>query len=692
LRAVLAVVIAAAFACAATAARATEPMAVDATGTPDPQRSLAYEVGPVIGEPGSYPAGPVELLVRVRNTSAHARKGVIDVVPDETWGAPRVAASAPFAVGPASEAFVRIPLRASGGLTIEVTPDDGELPWSSRLYARTGAEVAVTLLAPTSPARPALLGASVMPGYEAPELRGGTGGLATRPVSVHTPRIDPATGDPILPERAIGWAHEDLVVARTDVLARLGGESMEALAGFVLGGGTLALAVTRPEDLRGPRVTALIGGEAAPAPASPEARAPLDEGGIGEGPRPGEATRLSGWSGGNLRPSAYGATATYGLGEVVLLSFDPDDAATVGDPFARGRLLDLARRAFDRRSTIVFDATTELPYGGPADEEVRRQLDPNENTRWTVGVAAMLLLAYAIVAGPVSFSRATRRGRPLRALWHLPLWSLATFLVIVALGAFSKGLSGRSRRITLIDAGAGVDLGVARRWRGFYAARATDVEVRATDRSSFPWLGHVEGAEQLAGARLVAERDGARLVDVPAQPWECVVVREDGFASLGEGIGVANDAAGGVAITNGTGRALRGVLVKQPDDTFRYLPRIEAGATARSTDGEDLAASPRKYGDFLRSAATGRVAGRITVHPLDTWLLDQSGLFEGESPDLGAAWKAVERGTARESTDWFPSGVPVVLAQIDGGEGRTSDSGFQVDRDRLLVRVVGWGR
>ena len=30
-------------------------------------------------------------------------------------------------------------------------------------------------------------------------------------------------------------------------------------------------------------------------------------------------------------------------------------------------------------------------------------------------------------------------------------------------------------------------------------------------------------------------------------------------------------------------------------------------------------------------------------------------------------------------------------AQLDGGEGKTSDSGLSVDVDRALVRVVGWG-
>jgi hypothetical protein len=35
--------------------------------------------------------------------------------------------------------------------------------------------------------------------------------------------------------------------------------------------------------------------------------------------------------------------------------------------------------------------------------------------------------------------------------------------------------------------------------------------------------------------------------------------------------------------------------------------------------------------------------------------------------------------------------VPVLLAQVEGGEGRTSDTGLRLDSDRVLVRVVGFG-
>jgi hypothetical protein len=44
-----------------------------------------------------------------------------------------------------------------------------------------------------------------------------------------------------------------------------------------------------------------------------------------------------------------------------------------------------------------------------------------------------------------------------------------------------------------------------------------------------------------------------------------------------------------------------------------------------------------------------------------------------------------------ENTDFWPSGVPVLLAQWVGGEGEALDSGYALDADRVLLRVVGFG-
>jgi hypothetical protein len=56
----------------------------------------------------------------------------------------------------------------------------------------------------------------------------------------------------------------------------------------------------------------------------------------------------------------------------------------------------------------------------------------------------------------------------------------------------------------------------------------------------------------------------------------------------------------------------------------------------------------------------------------------------------GAAWQAFDQ-LADNSVAWWPDDVPVLIAQLEGGEGKPTDSGLRIDSDRVLLRVVGWG-
>jgi hypothetical protein len=113
-----------------------------------------------------------------------------------------------------------------------------------------------------------------------------------------------------------------------------------------------------------------------------------------------------------------------------------------------------------------------------------------------------------------------------------------------------------------------------------------------------------------------------------------------------------------------------------------------------------------KDGDRLSSATAARISsmpsgsswesmlgstwrsGSVEVHRLYAYALMP--VLDRDAPGLGEAWSAVSEA-AGEIVDWFPSGVPTLIAQMDGGEGRTSDAGLRLETDRLLVRVVGFG-
>ena len=87
------------------------------------------------------------------------------------------------------------------------------------------------------------------------------------------------------------------------------------------------------------------------------------------------------------------------------------------------------------------------------------------------------------------------------------------------------------------------------------------------------------------------------------------------------------------------------------------------------------------------SIATTR-AGSLELHTLAASALRYT--LEPDAPGLADAWVAFEEA-AGYTIDWFPDGVPVLVGQLDGGEGQRGDSGLRLESDRLLVRIVGFG-
>lgn len=658
---------------------------------------LVVDVAPVLGTSGGIPWGWNQVVVRIQNNGGRAARGEVEVE-SKRYSDERVfVASAPYAVGAGASVDVRVPVHVSPFGDVQVRAlDEGGAQVSSQGLSSTSQHAVVLFdVSERSLLRGGLHDAPIAPLYISTSRA--PGGTPSPVLWVGQPRFDSATGDPLLPDRAALYNAADAVLMRTDTLSRLSGSELDALAGFVLSGGTLALSVARPEDLRHPTLAAFVGGEVARAAIAPPTLAEIAPPGGSSGfgkqgnvllPAPSAtpvvAESLCGWSGGNLRGSPYGSSAFYGLGEVHLLAFDPTRSPAASDPWVKIRVADLARRAYDRRSTVAFRPGEDAM--GVDLDPVRRELDPNESSRWAIGVSALLLCIYAVLAGPINFSRAARQGRPLRALWHLPVLSAVTFAVIVGVGLFAKGVRGRARHLTLIEAGAGMTKGAVRRFRGFFVASAEELTVRTTDPSGVISTAVVAELSERRD-RLLVDRDGARLTKVAALPWQTVIVREDGAASLGDGIAIVADPSGDIVVSNRSGRDLRGGVLWLPEGAARYFARIGDGERVSSRAGVDLAARSEGQG-WLSHAGSARRVGGMDVHDLGGRLLTP--LLEPDAPGLGAAWLAIEEA-AGGSVDWFPAGVPVLFGQLDGGEGRASDSGLRIDSDRVLVRVVGYG-
>ena len=655
--------------------------------------TVSLEAFPILGTNAPTSPGWMTFAVRLDNPADARVEGNLELS-SEVYGSGdtyRSVTRAPFSAAGRSVVTVQLPTHGYGPLPPSL---------SVRALDTAGQKLAETevpalglpgplLVDLNTPSRiaPAVRGT----GIPVTSRRGIRGSYGAPTVTVSSPQVNAATGDPVLPQRAAGYSSATVVLARSERLAKLQGVELTALADWVLGGGSLAVVVTRPEDLRGGPLEALLGGRALPADPPPSLLAAQvfevvpdpATGGRGHGHGAPSSTRMQraapgqrvaadlvGYRGGNLRPSAWGASASYGLGEVHLLAFDATREPHVSDTWVRLQILSLLQHSWDRRADVVLPhAALGLEESGV--REVRRKLDPNEGTRWAIAVAALLLLLYAVLAGPVNFYWAARKGRPLRALGTLPIWAAVAMAVVVLLGMAAKGIRGRARHVSLIEAGAGMGRAAVVRFRGFYAASADRLTVRAFERGG---VLDVASREDQTQRTLVLDRDGARLEEFRAKPWETVAVREDGFVSLAGGLSVRVAPDGEIAVKNRAARDLVGVLLKVPGQAEPYyFDRIEDGALVKAAAGRRL------KGVDLTPAACRALCAPKFAHDLDE-----------ASAGLGAAWKALEDAGGYEA-NWWPSDVPVLLGQLDGGEGRTRDSGLRLDADRVLVRVVGYG-
>lgn len=684
--------------------------------------SVSLVAAPVFGTEAACDDGWTELVVRVDDPGALAAKGTVEV--QSTYGGSyyssfesRFVARAAFHVAPHASVVLHVPVRGqTSAPTVIVTArmDDG-----TKLAETTvslGAGPAPLLVDVDDPSRLSV----VMRGWPlSTTWRPVTSTVAaTTALTVGAPATDPATGDPMLPERAAGYGSATVVVIPSERLARLQGRELDALVGWVLDGGTLAVFPTRPEDLRAGTLANLVGGAmtttppppvmmtlpgavrgsgapslGGPLPPSPEP-APPPMGGAtpigwvlpartspavpppGGGPSQALRRRLSGYAGGNLRPTEYGATAPYGLGQVHVLAFDPTSSAALEDPWTHGRVLDMVGDAWERHALLAFPQGE----GGRSSNvyEVRRALDPNENFRPALGVAAILLVIYSIVAGPLVFMRSYRRGRPLEPLVWVPIASATCFALIVVVGLAGKGWSGRARRMAMAEAGAGMSRGAVHRFRGFFASQTQAIRVDASEPGSVLDLVAADSRDQ-GDPVLRLDKDGASLENLTSLPWQTVVVREDGFTELGSGVAVREQADGSVAVANHTGRRLKNVVVWAPKVDASWFPALDSGETVLSTGGRTV---------FVPSGRVANAAGARPVHEIDASRFQT--LLGRDGEEMSTRWSAVA-SAAGTSIDWWPDDVPVVIGEIEGGEGVKKDATLRVESDTLLFRVVGEG-
>jgi hypothetical protein len=697
---------------------------------------ISIAAAPIFGQDAPVGSGWYDVLVRVDNPQATAQKGVLELRVSQPWDNERPFVSrAPYNVPAGKTAYVRLlahslPEGGSGEVHVRARDDKGAELLDVQVPVNTADLPVLVDVHEPSRLSVALRGWPASIRYSPTPTAWGYG--STPGIGFAAPSFDRATGDPLLPERKAGYGGVSVVLMPTDVLTRLQGDALDALVSWVAGGGTLALVPMRPEDLRNPTVAALAGGEPRAIPTPPALLAlptiprpggtgtmvppvvePEDEGigfdgetgagfqllptapahgrggpflpmstsrrGGSLGPRPATVAKMSGYEGGSLVQTAHGATSTYGLGEVVFLSYDPSQAPGVDDPWVQGRVASLVEHAWERRANIAFPPGS-IPRHSWRTDEMRRALDPNENFRPGLGFAAIVLAVYSVVVGPITFMRSRKKGDPLLPLRWAPVWSAAAFGAIVIAGLAVKGWTGRSRRVSLVEIGAGFTRGAVRRYRGFFTSETRALKVGATDAASV--LDVVTGDGVLRPRSVLAvDRDGIALDEITSLPWQTLVVREDGHVDLPGSIAVLDTGGSGIDVVNHTGKVLKDVVVYVPGDAAHYFAAIPDGGTVSAANGTVL---------FTSATRRAGSAGSRIVHTLDVTTLASPVLDEVTRDRMEATWRPVE-SAADDSVDWWPDDAPVVLAELDGADHPRTDGGLRVESDKVLLRVVGYG-
>lgn len=650
-----------------------------------------------------------ELVVQLHSKGNKPQRGTITVKSPLRDGEHKLITQSEFAVAPGASTQIRLPTRQMSTYvesTLEIVDDNGKVLYSNKIVPVSGDTPLLVDL--TEPPRLAavLRDAAVNLRYSP----WNPSGYPTSAVGLTTRNwgIDPVTGDALVPHRMIGYGDTTLVLLRSEQLARMQGPALRAIMQYVLAGGALAIVISRPEDLRNPTLLTLAGVELdaqgqgkITATAVPDcvikaqsfATVPMSGsetdkllGSFGRthsrtAPKPVRLppdieSTLQGFSGGNLHHTIFGASANYGLGEVHLLAFDPTQIPGVESPWVQGRMVDLVSHAWQRHGQSAISPSR---WEGPGSlDGVINELDPNRGSAWSIVAAALLLIVYAAFAGPVNFIIASRKNKPLYALVVLPVLSAGAFIMLVIIGLTARGIGGQARHLTLIEAGAGMSQGIAAQYRGVFTTGADHVTMYGADPDSVIDTPIVPRTGK--SHTLQVQRDGVKLVNVATTPREVLVVQEHRFMSLGHGLSVVKDATGDITVTNRIGKNLRGVIVVLPlnsstgSSEVRYFSSLANGQSKKVSEG------------VLSTTLVGRNQLTDTSNIIDALQEEEKGKAQG----LANSWRAVMQSLYIE-VDWWPSDVPVVIAQMDGGEGRTKDSGLPITSDRLLLRVIGYG-
>lgn len=451
-------------------------------------------------------------------------------------------------------------------------------------------------------------------------------------LQVASAELDPTTQRPILPARPTTYHSVTVAVLHGDTLTAMAPAELEALTTWIRGGGALVVL-----HAPGAPVSPWLG------PDGPrEKRVPLGSGA--------------------LHFLASSELPSKGLG------------ATRNDPWVEERVVAIAGERWNTHRSALPLGSGSAVVG--AHEALRRELDPNEGFRPALGFAALALVGYAALVGPLAYAYARRRRRPFLPMLTTPALSLGAFVTVVGVGFATKGVHGRAMHLSYVELQSGEQTGTVRNFRAFYTTDQRDLRVAPLARASV-----LDAARDDSAQGTFVVRDGRGVLEnVRTMPWQSLLVREDGLVDFAKGGGITlEDDGSETAVVNRSGRDLSDVLVFRSGVTWHFA-RIAAGERV-TTAGRG--ATSNGATSHTNSNDDGAPKSFVQIN----WYSLRTSLSGGER--IADQWASVESSMGY-GHDWSGGSDAFLLARMEGGA--SEDSGLPVKKSTTLVRVTRGSR
>jgi hypothetical protein len=612
----------------------------------------------VFGQEALIGDGYDAIAVTVRNDTSAAMRGRV-VISVRQWQQAEQLVEVPLDV-PAHESrrVIATPFVADSS-TIEVRYVIGSglsSPFATTLVPNYGQSArALVVLADPPRLRGALL--DMQTNVRSPAYGYGGGGTTASGVPLGLVAFDARTGDPILPETALGWASVGVLTVSAPALTRASQAQLEALSGWLHGGGRIVIFPRSDADLAIPFVHEHFAGVH-----RGQSQMRID----------GQAA-IETYECGDAHRETFGCSMRAGFGAVYLADFDGSAPPYVELPGARAivqAVVDAANGGYDSVAPVLTfgrhtdDTTDSGAYYGSGQQlsfgRMRAALDPNEGYRPALALVGVVLFLYVLLVGPLNFWWVGRRQNPTLALVTTPIAALACAAVMFGVGYVGKGVVMRYRRVEIVEAVEGDAIGVARRYTGYYFTRPTSMD------TSGPEGGGVTRLLGGAGGIVRAGDTRPTLRGATGGLWETVFTREEHQVDLGGGISFTLDGRRLASVHNATSAPLHHAFVVDASGNVYVIGEVAAGASA------DI---PRDGSAYLPT----------------------SGFYDQTSPEVATLRDALGLGGDEASYAFgiarllgsLPSGlVPVLYATTDPDAAPTSSPSFARERDLRIVRLV----